>query len=199
MRSWMAGFQGSEALVGAGLVGAIGFAGALGGLGWAGLVGGVSIAIVGLAGQQLGLSRRLAEQEAAQRLMSHADAPEEVAQLRMTGDLGNREFFAFLHALKTTTGGEAFESSHRQTSPDQLEPVRPGIGFSLGHDNGWWYAKLVLSGEAGKRLVHGDFPQWRARGRTPEEAVAELMRQCGKARQQAALQQYVARVVSDQS
>ena len=45
------------------------------------------------------------------------------------------------------------------------------ITLTLAHDLGWWYAKLVLAGETGRSFLHGEYTQWKGRGRTPQEAV----------------------------
>jgi hypothetical protein len=69
--------------------------------------------------------------------------------------------------------------------------------LTLSHDLGIWYAKLVFSGDTGRRFLNGEMTQWRARGRTPDEAVLNVMKKCGQSRQRQAIQDYAHRMVNE--
>ena len=181
-----------------GLVGAIAFAGAIGGLLWAGMAFAVAAVVVNLLSRhQRDVAHSFQQQDAmAHHLLRGAD-PEELAELMIAGEVGEKNLFDFLEAIKHNYGGESTDGDHRKPGTDQLDAVSPGISLTLNHDLGTWYAKLQFTGATGRRYLQGGYAQWKARGKTPHEAVNNVMRKCAQARQQVMIQDYAARMVAE--
>lgn len=187
-----------DPLTGAGLLGAICFAGAIGGWMWAGLMATVAVVFVNYARQQAHQQERTRiQQENLSHFLVQGANPEELAKIRGEGEIAERNLMDFLAALKETYGGESVRGTGRLASDEQLEAVAPGITLTLAHDLGWWYAKLVLAGETGRAFLHGEYTQWKGRGRTPQDAVDALIKRVSASRQQRLIQEYAAKLVSD--
>jgi hypothetical protein len=178
-------------------LGAIGlFAGLIGGVAWAGLgVAAGTLFVVGMRRQAVQIEQARIHQENLQFALLQQARPEDIAKLRSLSEVKDESLFEFLEALKKTYSGESVRGSGRLPSEEQTEAVAPGITLTLAHDLGWWYAKLHLAGETGRQFLHGEYTQWKGRGRTPEEAVDAVIKRCGASRQQKLIQEYAARLV----
>lgn len=189
---------GLDPVLTAGSVGAIGFAAFLGGPLWAGLV--ACIGGTALYGHWQ-LLRQQEHQRQAQDNLSHflhaAGSPEELAQIRAAADVGSDDLYGFLTGITTAYGGESVRGTARIAGDDQQEAVAPGISLTLAHDLGTWYAKLLLTGDTGRRFLNGEMTMWRARGKSPSEAIENVVRKAGQARQRQAIQDYAHRIVQD--
>lgn len=178
--------------------GAIAFAAMLGGPLWAGLAACAGGTYLYAHWQQ---QRVLEHQRQAQENLSHFlhgnGSAEELAKLRGAADVGGDDLYGFLQGVVTTYGGESVRGSTRLPSEDQLEAIAPGITLTLAHDLGIWYAKLAFAGDTGRKFLNGEMTQWKARGRTPDEAVLNVMKKAGLARQRQAIQDYAQRMVAD--
>lgn len=182
----------------AGAVGFAGFAGALGGWLWAGLAGmGAGTFLYAQWQQQRQLDHQRMAQENLTHFLHSASTPEDLATLRGAADLMDKDLYEFLGSIVTTYGGESVRGTGRIPGDEQTEAVAPGIALTLAHDLGFWYAKLQLSGDCGRRFLNGEMTQWKARGRTPAEAVEAVMRKAGASRQRVAIQEYAQRMVQD--
>lgn len=170
----------------------------IGGWLWAGMAVGGSLAFLRWA-QQNALKADTArmQQENLQHFLVQGANPEELAKIRAGGELMSKNLDEFLNALKETYGGESMRGTGRLASEEQTEAVAPGITFTLSHDLGWWYAKLVLSGETSRQFLQGGFTQWKGRGHTPQEAIDAVIKRCGAARQQKMIQEYAAKLVGE--
>jgi hypothetical protein len=188
-----------DPLTAVGLVCAVLFAGGIGGWLWAGLLLAVSLVFVNYARHSAiqAANARMQQENVDHFLMQNA-SPEDIAKLRSGSEIAEKNLVDFLTALKETYGGgESVRGTGRLASDEQTEAVAPGITMTLAHDLGWWYAKLVLSGETGRQFLHGEYTQYKGRGRTPQEAIDAMVRRAGAARQQRMIQEYAARLVAD--
>lgn len=165
---------------------------------WGGFTAGV-LAMFGymhvLQMQQLDGQRRA--QENLTHFMHSAGTPEDIAQLKGATDVAGLDLYAFLESIKTSYGGESSRGTARLASDDQVDPVSPGVALTLSHDVGFWYAKLVLSGETGRQFLPGGYTQWKGRGKTPNEAIEAVLKKCGASRQKQMIEQYAHRLVSE--
>ncbi|MDB5100713.1 MAG: hypothetical protein JWM80_5134 [Cyanobacteria bacterium RYN_339] len=180
------------------MVAGIGLMGAIGGWLVAGL--GVVLSVIALnVMRQTAIQsdmNRMQQENLSHMLLSNA-SPEDMAKLKGLAEVADQSLFEFLNALVHQYGGESVRGSGRMPSEEQTEAVAPGITMSLSHDLGWWYAKLHMHGETGRSFLHGEYTQWKGRGRTPEEAVEAVIKRCGASRQQRMIQEYAAKLVSD--
>lgn len=181
-----------------GLVAAVAFAGLIGGALWAGLAVVVAGIVVNLLWRH---AREQAQAHHQQETLAHhllrgAD-PEELAELMIAGEVGEKNLFDFLEALKHGYGGESVDGDQRKPGAEQMDAVSPGMAVTLAHDLGHWYAKIQLSGMTAKRYFPSGMAQWKGRGKTPHEAVNNAMRRCAQARQQVMIQEYATRMVSE--
>lgn len=187
---------GADPITIAGSFGAVVFAGLLGGPLWAGFTLCVGSVFCYANWQQ---ARQLASHRQHQENMAHflhgQTTPEDLARLKGEADVADKELYAFLESIKATYGGESTRGSGRLSGEEQLEAVSPGVTLQLAHDLGYWYAKLVFSGDTGRKFLNGEYTQWRARGRTPAEAVENVIKKCGASRQQRMIQEYAAKMV----
>jgi hypothetical protein len=173
-------------------------------LGW---YGGAILFAAGLAGSALYINfqrqafrqmemARLQQENLTHTLLSSA-SPEELAKLKNLGEVADESLFDFLKNLVAQYGGESVRGTGRLPSEEQTEAVAPGIQITLAHDLGWWYAKLQMHGETGRQFLHGEYTQWKGRGRTPEEAIEAVIKRCGASRQKRMIQDYAAKLVGD--
>lgn len=181
-----------------GLVAAIAFAGMIGGVLWAGLAVVIAAVVVNLLVRH---EREMAMAHYQQETMAHhllKDAdPEELAELMIAGEVGQKNLYEFLEALKHNYGGESVDGDQRKPGADQMDAVSPGMTVTLAHDLGHWYAKIQLSGVTAKRYFPGGMAVWKGRGKTPHDAVNNAMRRCAQARQQVMIQEYAAKMVTE--
>lgn len=188
-----------DPVTGVGLLAAIAFAGVIGGPLWLGLSGAVSLVVVNLLvrQQQVAADSQQAQDHLAQHMLRGA-TPEELADLMLAADVAQKNTFDFLQAIKQEYGGESMDGTeHRSVGTEQLDPVSPGLTLTVSHDLGLWWAQLKFSGATAKRYYPGGMALWKARGKTPQEAVDNVMRRCAKARQQAMIHDYAARMVAE--
>ena len=174
------------------------FATLIGGPLWGGFVACVAgLGLYAHAQQLRGLSYNRVQQENLSHFLHGAGLPEDLAKIKGAPDVANQELYTFLEAIKSQYGAESVRGTGRLAGEDQLEAVSPGVTLTLAHDLGYWYAKLVFSGDTGRQFLNGEFTQWRARGRTPAEAVEAVLKRCGASRQQKMIQEYAAKLVKD--
>jgi hypothetical protein len=182
----------------AGAAGATLFAAGMGGL----LAGGFTACLGGMLcymhwQQQRQLVHNRMQQENLAHFMHGAGTPEEVARLRGELELPGDDLYGFLQGIKDQYGGESVRGTGRLAGDEQLEAVSPGVSLTLAHDLGFWYAKLVFSGDTGRKFLHGEYTQWRARGRTPQEAIENVIKRCGLSRKEKLIQEYAAKMVRE--
>lgn len=181
-----------------GLLVAIAMAGVIGGPLFGVLAAACSVVVVNyMRNQDLKTDlARMQQENLSHMLMSNA-SPEEIAKLKSLGEVADESLFDFLRNLVAQYGGESVRGSGRLPSEEQTEAVAPGVQITLAHDLGWWYAKLQMHGETGRQFLHGEYTQWKGRGRTPEEAVEAVIKRCGASRQQRMIQEYAAKLVGE--
>lgn len=187
-----------DPVTGLGLVAVVAFAALIGGPLWAGMAVVVAAIVVNLLVRQ---QRTLAIAEQRQDVMAHhllrGATPDDIAELMMASEVGDKSLYDFLEAIKHEYGGESSEGDMRQISPNQVDAVSPGITLTLSHDLGHWFAFLHFKGATGKKYLQGGYAQWKARGKTPQEAVENVIRKAAQGRQQVMIQDYAARMVAD--
>ena len=196
VRSRVIAPPGPDPITVAGSVGAVVFAGLLGGPLWAGFtlcVGSVFCYAHWQQARQLAYHRQ--HQESLGHFLHGQTTPEDLARLKGEMDVADQELYRFLETIKATYGGESVRGSGRLPGDEQLEAVSPGVSLTLAHDLGFWYAKLVFSGDTGRKFLNGEYTQWRARGRSPAEAVEAVIKKAGASRQQRMIQEYAAKMV----
>lgn len=189
-----------DPVTGVGLLAAIAFAGIIGGPLWLGLSGAVAVVVVNqiVRRQEHVADSQQAQDHLAQHMLRGA-TPEELADLMLAADVAQKNTFDFLQAIKQEYGGESVEGTeHRSVGVEQLDPLSPGITLSVSHDLGLWWAQLKFSGVTAKRYFPGGMAVWKARGKTPQEAVDNAMRRCAKARQQQMIHEYASRMVAEE-
>jgi hypothetical protein len=172
----------------------------IGGPLWLGLAVTVSAVVINLLVRQQ--SQAASSQQAQDHLAQHmlrGATPEELADLMLASDVAQKNTFDFLQAIKQEYGGESMDhTDHRSVGAEQVDPVSPGITLTVSHDLGLWWAQLKFSGATAKRYYPGGMAVWKARGKTPQEAIDNALRRCAKARQQQMIHEYAARMVAEE-
>jgi hypothetical protein len=188
-----------DPVTGLGLLAAVGFAGFIGGPMWLGLGVAIAAVVVNLLVRQ---QHHMAYSQQAQENLAHhmlrGATPEDLADLMLAGEVAEKNTFDFLQAIKQEYGGESVDlTDHRRVGTEQLDPVSPGITLTVSHDLGLWWAQIKFTGATGKRYYPAGMAVWKARGKTPQEAVDAVIKRCAQARQQMMIQEYASRMVAE--